>query len=565
MLHVERNIDYKCEMLHVERQKFKYMVISGTIVDVLRRKMFKGRLHVINGKISDIQSADIVNPVYILPGLIDSHVHIESSMVTPARFAQNAVKHGVISAISDPHEIANVCGIEGIKFMLENAKQVPFKFWFGAPSCVPSTPFENSGAELDAKQIGELFDQYGLKYLAEMMNFPGVVNQNHDVVAKLKEAIDRNLPIDGHAPGLTGEPLVQYINMGISTDHECTSLAEAEEKIKCGMKIIIREGSAAKNFDELYPLIDIYPDQVMLCTDDFHPENFSKSYLNRLIKIGQEKGLDFWNLMQAVTINPIAHYKIDVGLVQVGDNADFIVVDNPKKFNVLQTWIDGKLVFDGINTFDYSGTNLFINNFNAKPISPNSLAVKAKSGALNVIQAIDGDLYTNCIKVLPKIHNDECLPDIENDILKLVVVNRYDENPTPKVAFVNGFDLKKGAIASSIAHDSHNIIAVGTNDHDIANAINAVIENRGGISAASENQVYTLGLPIAGLLTDENVETVSQKYMELDKFVKEYGTNLSAPFMTLAFMSLLVIPKIKLGDRGLFDVTKFEFIDLFSV
>ncbi|HPW65477.1 MAG TPA: adenine deaminase [Salinivirgaceae bacterium] len=540
------------------------MVISGTIVDVLRRKTFKGRLYITNGKISDIQPTETANPVYILPGLIDSHIHIESTMLTPARFAQNAVKFGVVSAISDPHEIANVCGVDGIKFMIENAKAVPFKFWFGAPSCVPATPFEQSGAEINSAQIGELFDKFGLKYLAEMMNYPGVVNQNHDVMDRIKEAIIRNLPIDGHAPGLTGEPLVQYINSGIETDHECTTLAEAEEKIKCGMKILIREGSAAKNFEELYPLIDMFPDQVMLCSDDLHPDNFSKSYLDRLIRLGQNNGLDFWNLMQAVTINPVSHYKLDVGLLQQGDNADFILVDNLQSFRILQTWINGNLVFDGISSFEYESSNEIINNFKAQPISPNSLRVKAEVAMLNVIRAFDGKLFTDHVNTPPKIENGYCVPNIGSDILKLVVLNRYKENATPQVSFIIGFGLKRGAFASSVAHDSHNIIAVGANDNDIATAINSIIENNGGLSVVSDKGVEQLQLPIAGLLSDEPLETISKQYQELNKIIKANGSKLTAPFMTLAFMSLLVIPKLKLGDRGLFDVTKQKFIENFE-
>ncbi len=551
-------------MLHVERFEITIkMVISGNIVDVLRRKIIKGRLYIKDGRVFDIQPSDNVNPVYILPGMIDSHIHIESSMVTPARFAQNAVRFGVVSTVSDPHEIANVCGTDGVVFMIENAAKVPFKFWFGVPSCVPATPFEKSGAILGVEDIARLFDQYGLKYLAEMMNFPGVVNQNHDVMAKLKVALDRNLPIDGHAPGLAGEPLMQYIKSGIETDHECTSLAEGEEKIKFGMKVLIREGSAAKNFEELYPLIDLYPDHVMLCSDDFHPENFAKSYLDRLIRVGQERGLDFWNLIQAVTINPVTHYRLDVGLLQMGDKADFIVVDNLKRFNVLQTWIEGNLVFDGIKTFDYEGENNVINTFNAKPVTKSDILIEPKTKRVNVIKAFDGQLFTDQFVADVKVQNGNCVSDTENDYLKLVVLNRYEEGAKPALGFIQGFGLKKGAFAGSVAHDSHNIIAVGTNDDDIISAINSVIENKGGLSVAQGNYTNTLPLPVAGLLSDDPVDTVATKYLQLDKNVKDFGSTLQAPFMTLAFMSLLVIPKLKLGDKGLFDVTKFDFTELF--
>jgi adenine deaminase len=550
-------------MLHVEHSKFTDMVISGNIVDVLRRKIYKGRLYIKEGKIVDIQPAETVNSVYILPGLVDAHIHIESSMVTPARFAQNAVKFGVISTVSDPHEIANVCGVDGVTFMIENAKKVPFKFWFGVPSCVPATPFEKSGAVIGADEIAQLFDQHGLKYLAEMMNFPGVVNQNHDVMAKLKVAIDRNLPIDGHAPGLSGDPLIQYIKSGIDTDHECTTLAEGEEKIKCGMKVLIREGSAAKTFDELYPLIDMYPEHVMLCSDDFHPDNFSKKYLDRLIRIGQERGLDFWNLIQTVTLNPVSHYRLDVGLLQIGDKADFIVVDNLKRFSILQTWIEGELVYDGVNTIEYEGEKEIINQFLATPIAIEDISIVAEGNQINVIHAFDGQLFTDHIVADATLVDGYCVSNIGNDILKLVVLNRYEADAKPAIGFIHGFGLKKGAFAGSVAHDSHNIIALGTNDKDIVDSINAIIQNKGGLSLSDSGKIKTLPLPIAGLLSDEPVEEVAAKYLDLDKSVKEFGSKLQAPFMTLAFMSLLVIPKLKLGDKGLFDVVKFDFTELF--
>ncbi|MDD2562598.1 MAG: adenine deaminase [Salinivirgaceae bacterium] len=538
------------------------MVISGYMVDVLRRNIFKGRIFVENGTIVDIMPAEDVNNIYIVPGLIDAHIHIESSMITPGRFAQNAVRFGVVATVSDPHEIANVCGIEGVEFMIKNAQKVPFKFYFGVPSCVPATPFESSGAVLSPEDIAYLFDEYGLKYLAEMMNFPGVVNQSPDVMAKLKVAIDRNLPIDGHAPGLTGEPLNEYIKAGVDTDHECTTLAEAEEKISLGMKILIRDGSAAKDFEELYPLIDLYPDHVMICSDDFHPENFSSSYLDRFIRVGKDKGLDFWNVLQAMTVNPISHYKLDVGLLQKGDPADFIVVDDLKRFKILQTWINGELAFDGNNSFDYIPEPINLNNFNASEIISDQIHVPATGSTMNVIQAFDGQLFTEHIICKVEEENGFCVSNLDDDILKLVVLNRYDHNAEPIVGFIKGFNLKNGAIASSVAHDSHNIIAVGVSDDDIVSAINAVVVNKGGLSVAKNNKIELLSLPIAGLISDESVEVVASKYLKLDNLTKQNGSLLKSPFMTLAFMSLLVIPKLKLGDKGLFDVTKFDFVDL---
>ena len=540
------------------------MIISGSIVDVIRRIIFKGRIYIKNGKIYDIQPSDSVNNVFILPGLIDAHVHIESSMLTPGRYAQNAVKHGVISVVTDPHEIVNVCGVEGMKYMIEDSQKVPFKFYFGVPSCVPATPFENSGAKIDAEQIAELFDTYNLKFLAEMMNFPGVINQDPEVMSKIKVALDRGLPIDGHAPGVTGENLLKYVNAGITTDHECSTMAEALEKIKLGMKIIIRNGSAAKNYNDLFELINTYPDQVMICTDDFHPDNFASEYLEQFIKNRKKKNVEFWNLMQALTINPIDHYKLNVGLLQMDDPADFIVVNNLQQFNVLQTWIDGRCVFDGAETFDYVPNENKINNFLVKEITADQIKIAPTSDRLNVIKAFDGQLYTEHMVVKPKVVDDNCISDIEHNILKIVVLNRYTENAEPSVGFVHGFGLKNGAFAGSVAHDSHNIVAIGVTDSDIVRAINEIVKHKGGLSVVNGEDTHFLPLPIAGLMSDDEVETVAEKYNELDNMVKSLGSKLKSPFMTMAFMPLLVIPKLKISDQGLFDVVKFNFTPLFD-
>lgn len=541
------------------------MVISGNIVDVLRRTIYKGRLYINNGKIVDIQPSEDVSGVYILPGLIDSHVHVESSMVSPARFAQEAVRFGVVAAVADPHEIANVCGIDGVRFMVDDAKNIPFKFYFGAPSCVPATPFDSSGASLDGHDIEYLFDNLNLKFLAEVMNFPGVVQKDSFVIKKIHAATERGLPIDGHAPMLTGAALEEYVRSGIETDHECTTLLEAEEKLNLGMKILIREGSASQNFNALFPLIDLHPDHVMICTDDCHPESLTSQYLNRFIPIGRDKGLDFWNILQALTINPVAHYKLNVGLLRKGDPADFIVVDNLYSMNVIQTWVDGNLAFDGINSFchEYDSNVFPINYFNASPITINDVAVRAESSLINAIQCIDKQIYTDKIIDKPRIQDGFCLSDINTDLLKIVVLNRYKNNPKPAVGFIKGFGIKSGAIATTISHDSHNIVAVGVTDTDIVTAINKVIESKGGICFTDQETSVHIPLPIAGLMSFEDAKSIGQKYETLQKLISDKGCTLSSPIMTLSFMSLLVIPKIKISDKGLFDVEKFQFVNLF--
>lgn len=539
------------------------MVISGNIVDVVRRCIFKGRLYVDDGKIVDIQEADDVNDVFIVPGLVDSHVHVESSMVTPARFAQNAVRFGVVAAVADPHEIANVCGMDGVRFMVDNAAEIPFKFYFGAPSCVPATPFEANGATLDHEHVALMIETLGLRFVGEMMNFPGVVGGDPTVMRKLAVAKRCGVPVDGHAPMLSGKKLQAYVAAGIETDHECASLKEAEEKIAKGMKILIREGSAARNLDALMPLINKHTDQVMICTDDFHPDNFAKGYLNEIVKYTQSKGVKFWNIMQALTINPVAHYRLDVGLLQVGDSADFVVVSDTNSFTVLQTWVKGQLAYSANKAFEKGKQVEAINNFNAKPIDFKDVVLADRNQKIKVIKVFDGQLFTEQFVETPKTNQGMCVSDTKRDILKMVVVNRYDSTAKPSVAFVRGFGLKRGAMASSVAHDSHNVIAVGTDDIELVRAINLVINAKGGLAVVDGDKAELMELPVGGLMTDLSVTDAGKIYSKLEGMAKNLGSNLKAPFMTLAFMSLLVIPKLKLGDRGLFDVQKFEFTDLF--
>lgn len=536
--------------------------VSGNIVDVVKKRIFQGTINIENAKIISVIEEETNATDYILPGLIDSHVHIESSMLIPSEFARLAVCHGTVATVSDPHEIANVKGIEGVKFMIDNARKTPFKFYFGASSCVPATPFETAGDVLDTKEIEELLKMDDIKYLAEMMNFPGVIFKDEKVYEKLNLAKKYNKPIDGHAPGLNAEDIKKYVDAGISTDHECFTIEEAIEKIKTGMKIQIREGSAAKNFDTLIDLIKDYPDMIMFCSDDKHPDELVKGHINLLIKRAINKGYDPIDVVRIASYNPSKHYNLDSGLLQTGDSADFIIVNNLKDFDVKSTFINGIQYSENGKTFLERVKEKPFNTFNADKIKSADISVEAKSDKIKVIEALDGQLITNFIIEKAKIVNNKIVSDTENDILKIIVLNRYNKSK-PSVAFIKNFGLKKGAIASTVAHDSHNIIALGTNDSDITDAINALITSTGGIIVANNKEIQILPLAVAGLMSIDDGFEVAKKYESIDKKVKELGSRLSAPFMTLSFMALLVIPEIKISDKGLFDGTKFEFTDVY--
>ena len=541
------------------------MEITGNIVDVVNRKIFPGCIVVENGIIIDVFSMpDLITQRYIMPGFIDVHVHIESSMLIPSSFARIAVVHGTIATISDPHEIANVLGHEGIGYMIKNGSEVPFKFNWTLPSCVPATSFETSGATINAEQTALLFEQFTFVGLSEMMNFPGVFSEDKEVIKKIKISIEKGYPVDGHAPGITGNNLVKYIKAGITTDHEASTLEEAQEKISLGMKILIREGSSAKNFEALFPLIDLHTDKIMICCDDIHPEDLMNGHINKIAAKAIAKGLDLFYVLMAACINPIKHYRLNCGMLQKGDMADFIIVSDLKEFDVLETWIDGHPVFvNGKVLFSEVNCNP-INNFKALPITAELLKVKKMSDKLNVIEVIDGSLFTRA-KLMELDTNDVYLnSDIKQDILKIVVVNRYKIS-SPIVGFVHGFGFKYGAIAGSVAHDSHNIIAIGVSDLDICNAINEIIQIKGGVTACNNENKITLPLPVAGLMSFESAEIVANLYEELNITAKNsFGSKLYSPFMTMSFLSLLVIPEFKIGDKGLFDVNEFRFTSLFS-
>ena len=542
------------------------MRIKANIIDIPGEKIFPGSIVVTNGRIEKMErhSAETDPSLpYLLPGFIDAHVHIESSMLVPSEFARLAVVHGTVATVSDPHEIANVCGMKGVEYMIANGRSVNFKFYFGAPSCVPATIFETAGGAINAHDIENLLIDPAIKYLSEMMNFPGVISNDDEVMKKIAAAHKACKPVDGHAPALTGPALLQYRAAGISTDHECSTAEEAKEKLLLGMKILIREGSAAKNFEALIGLLNEHPDEIMFCSDDKHPDSLVKGHINQLCQRAVAKGIDLFKVLKAACINPVSHYRLDVGLLKINDPADFILVRDLTNFEVIQTHINGICVAENAKTLIRSQPSGIINKFNCRRVSSSDILCPSDEylshGLLPVIEALDGQLITNKLMVEPTIENDLVAGDAERDILKIVVVNRYNHSPVAK-SFIKNFGLKQGAIASSVAHDSHNIIAVGVEDESICLAVNQIIENQGGICCRSDKDIKVLSLPVAGLMSTDDGYEVAARYTEMDAMAKSLGSALSSPFMTLSFMALLVIPSLKLSDRGLFDVNAFQFI-----
>ena len=537
------------------------MIVQGNIVDILNKRIFKGEVEVKNGKILEIREANHHKENFILPGFVDAHIHIESSMLVPSEFAKIAVVHGTVATVSDPHEIANVLGVKGVEFMIENGQKVPLKFNFGAPSCVPATSFESAGAIIDAADIQLMMENPDIKYLAEMMNYPGVLFDDAEVLAKIQHAKNNNKPIDGHAPGLRGEDATKYIAAGISTDHECFTYDEALEKLQKGMKIIIREGSAAKNFDALIDLLPEHFENMMFCSDDKHPDDLLLGHINQLCERAVAKGIDVFKVLQAACVNPVHHYNLEVGLLQKGDAADFILVDNLKEFNVLETYINGELVAENGKSFVKSVPFEVLNNFNTDTKKVADFRFESSANKIRVIEALDGELVTNQMEATSLIVAGNLVSNTATDVLKMTVVNRY-KNEVPAIAFIKNFGIKEGAIASSVGHDSHNIIAIGVSDEAICKAVNLVIENNGGICAVNASEEKIVSLPVAGIMSDLSAEEIGKAYAELDVMAKKMGSKLSAPYMSLSFMALLVIPSLKLSDKGLFDGTSFKFTSL---
>ena len=540
------------------------MILHANLVDLHLRQIYSVALAVADQKIQRIQKiAADPNLPFLLPGFIDAHVHVESSMLVPSEFARLAVVHGTVATISDPHEIANVCGMQGIEYMIDNGKQVPFHFFFGAPSCVPATPFETAGGEITAADIQELMARPEILYLAEMMNWPGTVNRDPQVMEKIQIAQQQGKPIDGHAPGLRGELAQKYVSAGPSTDHECFTYEEALEKIKLGMKISIREGSAAKNFEALIDLIDDYPEMLLFCSDDKHPDNLALSHINELVRRAVAKGKNTFDVLRAACINPIIHYSLPVGQLREGDGADFILVKDLENFEVLATYIQGQQVAENGKSLIPRIKNKVINQFSTSLKTPTDFQISALGKQVRVIEALDGQLITPEIQGEILIQEGFAISNTEKDILKITVVNRYQDAP-PAIAFIKNFGLKAGAIASSVGHDSHNIIAVGIDDASICRAVNLLIEAKGGVSAVWGDQEEVLPLPVGGIMSPEDGYEVAAAYTRIDHIAKEMGSTLNSPYMTLSFMALLVIPDLKLSDKGLFDGKKFAFTAVFK-
>lgn len=533
--------------------------VKGNLVDIPARRIFPAEVTVADGRIAFIEEIPGAAESYLLPGFVDAHVHVESSMLIPSEFARLAVTHGTVATVSDPHEIANVLGVEGVEYMIANGKQVPFHFFFGAPSCVPATLFETAGAHIDAEATGRMLDDPDIGYLAEMMNFPGVLNGDPEVLAKIAHAHRLGKPVDGHAPGLKGELARRYIEAGISTDHECFTREEALDKLACGMRILIREGSAAKNFNALVGLLHDHAEHLMFCSDDKHPDGLVLGHINDLCARAVALGHDVFHVLRAACINPVRHYRMPVGQLREGDTADFIRVSDLKDFRVKSTWIRGHLVAEEGRSLIPSVLAGRPNQFVCTPKRPEQFHTVGQTDDLLVIEALDGQLITSKKWVPPTVRRGACVCDTTKDLLKIAVVNRYRDAP-PAVGWITNFGLKRGAIGGSVAHDSHNIVAVGTNDDDLCAAINLVIAEKGGISLADGRHHRVLPLPVAGIMSDADAHTVADAYAAMDREAKDLGSTLGAPYMTLSFMALLVIPHLKMSDRGLFDGDTFQLI-----
>jgi adenine deaminase len=536
--------------------------VEGQIIDIESKRIYPGRLTIEAGVIKNIEETVDAPHRYILPGFVDAHVHIESSMLVPSEFAKLAVTHGTVATVSDPHEIGNVLGVAGVEFMIENAKTVPLKFNFGAPSCVPATPFETAGAIITAEDIEYLLSKPEIKYLAEMMNWPGVLHRDALVMDKIRVAQKHGKPVDGHAPGLKGEHAANYVAAGISTDHECFTIEEALDKLKHGMKILIREGSAAQNFEALIPLMKDHASQLMFCSDDKHPDNLIEGHINQLVVRALQKGHDLFDVLRAACINPVRHYGLNVGLLQKGDPADFIVIGSTETFNILETWIEGQKVAEHGKALFGTKPCTPINLFNCQPKKPSDFYLKMGGSQVRVIDALDGQLITKESWFESSLLGTDTQTSVEHDVLKFAVINRYSDQP-PAIAYIRNFGLKQGAIASTVGHDSHNILAIGVSNEAICEAVNLLIDNKGGVAAIGKGKQKVLPLPVAGLMAVEDGYTVGGKYQEIDLMAKDLGSILSAPFMTLSFMALLVIPMLKLSDQGLFDGERFTFVPLF--
>ena len=537
---------------------------SGTVVDIVNRRLFGARIEV-NPKGLITAIAPQTNPEngYILPGFVDAHVHVESSMLCPTAFARAAVCHGTLAAVTDPHEIANVLGLAGLEFMLAESARTPFHFAVGAPSCVPATPFDSAGAVLNADVVAALLARPEVSHLSEMMNVPGVLMGDIEVQTKLAAAWKKGKPIDGHAPGLRGTELAHYLQAGISTDHECLCIEEALEKAAAGMHILLRQGSAARNFMELLPVLKKYPEKCMFCADDMHPDALLQGYIDQLVQTAVTAGHDLFDVLRAASLNPVRHYGLGMGLLQVGDRADWIEVEDLQAFRLRRSVLAGRVVAEaGRARLEIRHPLNRPNHFQLKPVRAEQFRIPAQSGHCRAIGIRDGELVTDEIICSPKIVNKEVVAAPEEDLLKLAVFNRYTREPSPALTLVRGLGLKQGALAASVAHDSHHLICAGSDDVLMARAANAVIAQGGGLASVSgQGETSVMPLPVAGLMTTCTCEQAAEQYRLVTEMARDCGCRLQAPFMVLAFLALPVIPALKLTDKGLFDATRCSPVD----
>ncbi len=549
------------------------MEYRGHIVDVVRREIYTGVVVVDGDTIADVRRCELPEREkaypYFLPGFIDSHVHIESSMMEPHEFARVAVGHGTIGAMADPHEICNVMGIEGLDYMVNSGRRATMNILFGAPSCVPAIggDVETSGAVLDADDIERLMARDDIGFLGEMMNFTGVINGDEQVMRKIAAAKRYGKPIDGHAPGLMGEDCEKYAKAGITTDHECVSIEEALGCIKAGIKVLIREGSAAKGYEKLKALIGSHPGDVMFCTDDCQPSDLVVGHINLIVRRAIKDGFDLFDILQAACVNPQRHYNVNWGLLQKGDPATFIEVNNiGPHFRVQHTYVEGTEVYSYNSSFGAIHAQIvkneestFPNQFVAAPITVDDIRLDIAGGdTLHIINATDGDLFTRH-EVRTVTGNP--LVDMKyrwHEVQKIVVYNRYTPGAKPVVGLIRGFGLGEGAIASTVAHDCHNIVAVGSNDNFLVQAINRVVEMQGGEVAVTKDEMLDLALPIGGLMSPLSGHEVAFRCHYIKALVKQMGCKMKAPFITMAFACLTVIPELKITDRHLWDCQRMQ-------
>jgi adenine deaminase len=525
------------------------MEIHGKLVDIHKRKIFPATVTVEKGVITAIERNSHRGELFILPGFVDAHIHIESSLLPPSEFARLAVRHGTVATVSDPHEIGNICGISGVEWMLDNALEVPFKFSFAAPSSLP------------AKEVQELLIRPDVALLGQIDKGWKVLEKDPELMEKIAYAQRVRKPIDGYAPRLFGEDVKGYLAAGITTDSSCTTLSEAREKRTLGLKILVVEGSASKNFETLLPLLGQDPEGCMLCSDHLHAKDLLRGHMNLIIKRALEKGFDLFEILRIATKNPIEHYKLDVGMLRVGDPADLILVEDLTSLRVLETYIDGACVFKEETLMPKIEVTK-INRFNARMTKPEDFAIQPQEGELNVIELADNQMLTKCSSFIPKIEGGLVTTDVARDLLKIALVNRYNKAP-PVVGFLHGFGLKRGAIATTISHDEHHILAVGTTDEDLASAINVLIAEKGGIALAHQGKIDLLPLPIAGLMSALEAQEVATHYENLQEGAKALGCPLKAPFMTLSFLTHQSLPSLRMSPEGLYDVRSTSNISLF--